>query len=179
MYALQEVLRIDADKVVTIVAGTGVAGHAGDNGPATAATLDNPTGVWADADGSLYVIDSNNHVLRRVDPSGTITTFAGTGTAGYSGDEGPATSAELSSANGVVGDGRGNLYFTQGANNVVRQIDAAGTIHTIAGTGAMRYSNNPGRALATSLDAPAFLWLDTQGALYFSQFAPSVAKLTP
>ena len=130
------VRKIDAGGTISTVAGTLTAGYSGDGGPATAAQLGCLTGGLAfDADGNLYLADFGNKVVRKVDTSGAITTVAGNGTEGYSGDGGPATAAALWDPKGVAVDGAGNLYIACG-NGVVRKVDPSGTISTFAGTDA-------------------------------------------
>jgi sugar lactone lactonase YvrE len=128
------VRKIDAGGIVTTVAGgTGVVGYDGDGGPATKALLDVPIAVATDAHGNLYISDSDNFRIRKVDASGTVTTFAGTGEQGFSGDGGPATSARLTAPSGIAVDARGNVYLADFA--AVRKIDRSGRITTVAGTG--------------------------------------------
>jgi hypothetical protein len=114
---------------------TGVAGFSGDGGAATLAQLSDPWGVALDAAGNLYIADRINHRIRKVDASGTISTVAGNGTAGFSGDGGDATLAQLSDPRGVALDAAGNLYIADLSNNRIRKVDASGTISTVAGNG--------------------------------------------
>jgi len=121
--------------IITTVAGGGV----GDGGPATNAPIAHPAGVAVDASGNLYIADSENHRVRKVDTSGIITTVAGNGTAGYSGDGGPATNASLRAPNGVAVDASGNLYIADSANSRIRKVDTSGIITTVAGPGTPGY----------------------------------------
>src|SRR6202012_3893421 len=107
--------------IISTFAGTGTAGYSGDNGPATQATLAGINGLWADALGNIYVSDSIHGVVRRIDTSGTITTIAGTGVPGYSGDGGPARSAQLGRPNGIGTDNMGNIYIGDDFINSVRK----------------------------------------------------------
>jgi len=116
--------------VISTVAGNGTVGYTGDKGPATSAELSNPTGVAVDSSGKIYIADSGNHVIRVV-ANGTITTFAGDNTLGYSGDAGPATDAQLNTPVGVALDASGNLYIADSGNNVIRQV-SGGNINTVA-----------------------------------------------
>ena len=128
------VRRVDGSGIITTLVGTGEPGDEGDGGPATEARLSSPSDVVVDAAGSVYVADTSNHRVRRVDPSGVIVTVAGTGEPGYGGDGGAATDARLNSPRGVAVDGVGNLYIADTGNRRVRRVDSAGTIVTIAGT---------------------------------------------
>jgi sugar lactone lactonase YvrE len=128
------VRKVDTEGIVsTVVGGTGVVGFDGDGGPATEALIDVPLGVTTDTRGNLYVADADNFRIRKVDRAGTITTIAGTGEQGFSGDGGPATSARLMAPAGMAADARGNLYVADFA--AVRKIDPSGRITTVAGTG--------------------------------------------
>jgi hypothetical protein len=130
---------------ITTFAGTGEAGYAGDGGLATAARLDQPFGVVRGLDRALYMCDTGNHAIRRVARDGTISTVAGTGKAGYSGDGGAATKAALNEPYEVRFDRRGNMFFVERLNHVVRRVDArSGTISTVAGTGTAGYSGDGG-----------------------------------
>jgi trimeric autotransporter adhesin len=131
----RETLSSGRTDVISTLAGTGKAGFGGDGGPATAAELHGPYGVAIDA-GDIYVSDSQNHRVRRIDPDGIITTVAGTGAPGWSGDGGSARRAELNVPAGLALDGKGNLYIADQRNNRVRRVDAAtGVIATVAGNG--------------------------------------------
>src|SRR6266545_4767418 len=105
-------------------AGTGQQGFSGDGGPATQGRLDNPFGVVRGPDGALYVCEAGNHVIRRIAPDGTLSTIAGTGKRGYSGDGGPATKAELNEPYEIRFDRSGNMFFVERLNHIVRRVDA-------------------------------------------------------
>jgi sugar lactone lactonase YvrE len=218
------VLRLDAATgFTTFVAGMGIPGYGGDGGPATAALLKSPSGLALDRAGGLYIADQNNHRVRRVDPTGRITTVAGTGIASFGGDGGPATAAHLwlpesvtvdasgslyiadyfnarvrrvDSRTGIIAtvagngtpahngedlpatragldphgialDAMGNLYIADRANERVRRLDAAaGTIRTVAGTGAPGFAGDAGPARAARLNTPTGVTVDVQGNLY-------------
>jgi sugar lactone lactonase YvrE len=129
--------RIDKKGMLVNVVGTGASGYSGDGGPATKAKMNLPAGLTFDRHGNLYIADRANHRVRKVDTKGTITTVAGNGTAGFSGDGGPATQASLNLPSGMVVDKQGNLYIADRSNNRVRMVNTKGIIKTFAGTGAM------------------------------------------
>jgi streptogramin lyase len=141
--------KIDTNGIITTFAGGATSGL-GDNGPATAARLAAPRGVFASPDGSIYIDDSLNHRIRRVMPNGIITTMAGTGVAGYSGDGGPAQLAQLNDPYVVAMGTDGELYVADHMNRVVRVIDPNGKIRTFAGTGLTGYSGDGGPALTAT-----------------------------
>src|SRR5262245_17045655 len=113
---------------IQTIAGTGTAGFSGDDGPAADAKLNVPLGVVKDAAGNIYIADMGNNRIRKIDIFGTITTVAGNGTYGYSGDEGPATSAALRAPYAVAVDGAGNLYIADTFNHRIRKVNSSGTI---------------------------------------------------
>ncbi|MFI9011566.1 RICIN domain-containing protein [Actinosynnema sp. NPDC053489] len=151
---------------ITTVAGTGVTGYGGDGGPATAALLSRPLQVALDGTGNLYVVELGNNRVRKVAPDGTITTVAGTGAGGFSGDGGPATSAQLWAPRGVAVDGAGNLYVADAANSRVRKVAPDGTITTVAGNGTRGFTGDGGPATAAQLSFPCWLALDGAGNLH-------------
>ena len=154
--------------IITTVAGKGSQGYSGDNGPATGAELDYPSGLALDASGNLYIADEVNNRIRMVSPSGIIITVAGNGTQGYSGDNGPATSAELNSPTAVALDAFGNLYITDNANNRIRMVSPSGIITTVAGNGTQGYSGDNGPATGAELSGANGVALDASGNLYFA-----------
>ncbi len=130
------ILRLDViTGDITVVAGNGTFGYNGDNQPATSAQLAIPRGVAVDVAGNIYIADTSNHRIRKVDASGIITTFAGTGSAGFSGDGGPAVAAQIFNPSQLSFDAAGNLYFVDEGNGRVRKIDISGVITTVAGAG--------------------------------------------
>lgn len=163
--------KVDPTMVITTVAGSGNRGFSGDGGPATQANLSRPQSVAVDRLGQVYFSDSDNHVIRRVALGGIITTFAGNGQAGSSGDGGPATSAMLSDPNGLVFDVRGNLFIADDAANVIRRVGLDGVITTVAGTGVAGFSGDGGPGTAATLNAPYDLIFDEAGNLYISDSA--------
>ncbi len=147
------------------MAGTGKPGFSGDGGPATKAKLDLPIAVAVDREGNLYISDEENYRIRKVDKEGIITTFAGTGKAGYSGDGSPATSARLTDPGGLAFDDRGNLYLADYTS--VRKIDPSGTITTVAGTGRAGFSGDGGPAAKAKLTAYDIAF-DSKGNMYIA-----------
>lgn len=140
--------------IVSTIAGTGTAGYSGDGGPALSADLNNPWGLFLDTAGNLYFSDINNQVVRRIDISGIITTVAGNGTVGFSGDGGPAIQASMNFPSGVVVDASGNLYIADRFNHRVRIVNSAGIINTFAGTGTGGYSGDGGLAINADIGNP-------------------------
>jgi sugar lactone lactonase YvrE len=160
------VRKVDPDGTITTVAGTpGVLGLSGDGGPATKARLNFPVAVAVDGEGNLYISDTDNYRIRKVDKDGIITTFAGTGKKGYSGDGGPATSAQLTDPGGLTFDDRGNLYLADFTS--VRKIDRSGTITTVAGTGRAGFSGDGGPATEAKIAAGDVVF-DREGNMYIA-----------
>ena len=160
--------RVDPSGTITTVAGTSERGFSGDNGPAVAAQLYYPIGLVVDGAHNLYIADSRNHRIRRVDPSGTITTVAGTGERGFSGDGGPAVAAQLNLPRALAADAAGNLYIADRANYRLRRLDSGGTITTVAGTGEPGFSGDGGPAAAAQLNSPEAVAVDGAGSLYIA-----------
>ena len=159
------VLRLDATTgVVTLVAGDGTCGSSGDNGPATSAQLNAPTGLAVDTAGNLYIADNWNSRIRKVS-NGVITTVAGNGTPGFSGDNGPATSAQLDGPYAIAADSSGNLYITD--SDRVRKV-SNGVITTVAGNGTLGFSGDNGPATSAQLNIPVGVAVDPAGNLYIA-----------
>ena len=168
---LNNVIRkADTAGKITTVAGNGTAGFSGDGGPATAAELHGPFGVVLDSAGNLYIQDTLNARIRKVDATGTITTIAGNGTFGYSGDGGPATAAELNQNQGARFDAAGNLYVPDCGNGALRKIDTAGIITTIAGNGTDGFSGDGGLATSAQLNCPSGVVIDAAGDLFIADY---------
>ncbi|MEX0730375.1 MAG: SMP-30/gluconolactonase/LRE family protein, partial [Aquisalimonadaceae bacterium] len=160
--------RVSPDGVITTVAGTGIGGYSGDGGPAAAARLYYPSGVAIDAAGYLYIADEGNYRIRRVSPDGVITTVAGNGNWGQSGDGGPATEAPLVGAGSVTVDAAGHLYIADSWNHRIRRVGPDGMITTVAGTGNAGFSGDDGPAAAAQLNNPAGVAVDAAGYLYIA-----------
>lgn len=152
---------------VKTVAGTGTKGYSGDGGPATQAEFNNVFSLTRGPDGALYVCDSDNHRVRRIAADGKVTTVAGNGTRGHSGDGGPATQASINTPYEVRFDAAGNLFIDEMGGHVIRKVDAkTGIISTIAGTGKAGYSGDGGPATAAQFNAPHSIEFDRAGDLY-------------
>ena len=172
--------KVDSAGTITTIAGTGRWGFSGDGGPAVEARVYRPTGVALDGAGNLYIADFDNHRIRKVDSAGTITTVAGTGVWGFSGDGGPASEAQLANPDGVTVDGAGNLYIADHYNERIRKVDSTGTITTIAGTGVWGFSGDGGPATVARLAFPSGLAVDGAGNLYIADtFNKRIRKVTP
>ena len=161
--------KVNTSGVISTYAGT-TQGFSGDGGPATQARMNNPTALAFDASGNLYVTDQFNHRIRRIDSSGTILTVAGNGSAAFSGDGGPATSASLNYPGGIVLDSSGTLFLVDCVNERVRKV-SGGTISTVAGTGATGYAGDGGPALQAQFNNPFAITLDEAGNLYVGDIA--------
>jgi sugar lactone lactonase YvrE len=154
--------------IINTVAGTGTSGFSGDGGPATAARLNAPRTMAVDRAGNMYIIDTGNHRARRVDTAGRITTIAGTGTAGFSGDGGPATSARLNTPHGIAVDGAGNVYIADPPNQRIRKVDTSGRITTVAGNGSSGYNGDGIPATSARLNYPKGVEIGPDGLLYIA-----------
>jgi sugar lactone lactonase YvrE len=159
--------KVDAAGVITTIAGTGLEADTGDGGPARLASLTRPRTLAVAADGSILVAEPWANRIRRIDPQGVITTIAGTGQAGFSGDGGPARLAALDTPRGVAGDAEGNVYIADSLNDRVRRVDPAGVITTIAGTGVHALGGDGGPATRALLAGPRAV-LVHDGDLYIA-----------
>jgi sugar lactone lactonase YvrE len=163
-----QVWKVSTGGTITTVAGNGTQGYSGDGGPATAAMLHGPWGVAVDGSGNVYIADQYNNRIRRVSASGTITTVAGTGATGFSGDGGPATSAALSNPQGVSVNASGDVFICDIGNSRIRRVSASGTITTVAGNGSFVFSGDGGPATAAGLGAPRGVAFNASGDLYIA-----------
>ncbi len=164
------VLRLNSNGSLTAIAGNGNADFTGDGGLGTAASLDNPAAVAVDASGNVYVADEYNNRVRMITPNGIITTIAGTGDYGFTGDHGPAILAQLNLPAGIAVDSSGNVYVADTFNNRVRKIDTNGNINTIVGNGTAGYNGDGSLGPAAELNNPAGLALDNNGNLFIADF---------
>jgi len=172
------VRRISTSGIITTVAGTGQPGTGGDNGPATKAQLSGPEGIAVDASGNLYIVDTGNQRIRYVNSAGIITTIAGSGPAGFSGDGGPAISAQFSSPMGVAVDASGAVYVADLDNNRIRRFTIGGAVNTFAGTTISIGDGGP--SIQARLNAPWSIAVDSANNLYIADRADNrVRKVTP
>jgi len=166
--------------VVATFAGNGSPGYVGDGDLALFAQLNLPAACALDTSGNLFIADTGNHSVRQVNSAGVISTVAGSGACGYSGDGAVATSAVLCGPTGVAADGNGNIFIADTGNHAIRMVAPDGLIHTIAGQGAPGFSGDDGAALSASLDLPSGMTLDGAGDLYFADTGNNrVRRLTP
>jgi DNA-binding beta-propeller fold protein YncE len=157
-----------AEAQVSTVAGTGAPGFSGDGGPPSKAQLNNPFGVARGPDDALYICEVGNHRVRRIDQDGTITTVAGTGKAGYTGDGGPPTAAALNEPYEVRFDRAGDMYFVEMRNHVVRKVSRrSGVISTVAGTGTAGFGGDGAPATAAQLNQPHAIQFDSGGQFLY------------
>ncbi|MCW3123218.1 MAG: hypothetical protein JWQ38_2710 [Flavipsychrobacter sp.] len=169
--------KISTSGIITIIAGTGVDGNTGDTGMATAARIHNPIGLVFDSVGNLYFSSNGAYCIRKIDTAGKITTFAGTGIGGYSGDKGPATAAQIG-LTGYLAFGRYKaLYIPDYYNHVVRRIDSQGVITTIAGSGAMGTAGDKAPATAAAINSPYAIFFDYKHYMYISDRFDYVVRM--
>src|ERR1035441_1021204 len=166
--SLHSVFKVDAGGTLTRVAGTARPGNSGDGGAAVTAQLNFPMGMAVDAAGNLFVADRDASVVRKIAVNGTISTVAGSGTARFTGDGGPAASAQINGPFDVAVDSAGNLYIADTGNEVVRKVSSDGTMSTVAGTGTRGYLGDGGAALSAWLDGPEGVTVDAAGTLYIA-----------
>ncbi len=177
--------KVATDGTITTFAGNGYGaglgighgGYSGDGGAATAARLNYPEGVAADAYGNVYIADASNNVIRKVNATGVISTYAGTGVAGFSGDGGNATAAMLWFPAAVATDGPGNVFIADQGNNNIRKVGSAGTISTVAGNHAAGYSGDYHLAVNALLNGPSGINIDGNGLLYIADQRNNVIRL--
>ncbi|MFM7710520.1 MAG: NHL repeat-containing protein, partial [Ferruginibacter sp.] len=175
--------KVSTAGIISTIAGTpGVYGYSGDGGLATAAQLGAPAGMCVDAAGNIYFADPGKHVIRKIATNGIITTIAGTGTSGYSGNGGAATAALLNTPYDVCIDGSGNLYIADKGNHAIRKINTSGIISTVAGIGGSLnygFTGDGGAATSAKLNNPQSVSVDNAGNLYISDYTNNrIRKVT-
>lgn len=169
---------VNTNGIITTIAGTGAQGFSGDGEAATNATLNSPNSISFDGFGNLFIADTGNGRIRKLDTNGIIRTVAGTGTAGYSGDHGQATNARLYYPYGVVADSAGNFFIADYYNNRIRKVNTSGIITTVAGNGIAGYNGDGGAATSARIFQPAGVALDNKGNLYIAdQFNNRIRKV--
>ena len=164
----QRIRKVSSSGIISTIAGNGTVGYAGNGTSALTAEFHYPTGIAVDAAGNVYVCDNNNHRVRKINTSGTITTLAGNGVAGYNGDGIPATMAQLNYPADVAVDAMGNVYLSDQGNNRIRVIDTTGVINTIAGDGTPGNSGDGGPAIAAQLWIPQGIKIDNAGNIFIA-----------
>ncbi len=167
-YSGCKIRKITSSGIVSTFAGNGIPAFAGDGGPATAASFYYPIDMVADAAGNIYVSDNANQRIRKITPAGIISTYAGSGAYGFSGDGGPATAAALRDPSRMAIDGAGNIYFADANNHRIRMITPAGIISTVAGNGTAAFAGDGGPATAASLSTPLGVGFDGFGNMYIA-----------
>jgi len=165
-------------QIISTYAGTGIAGYSGDNGPATSAQMAGPYGIAFDKLDNLFIADKRNNVIRKITPAGVMSTYAGSDSAGYSGDGGPATDARLNAPDRIATDISGNVYFTDNGNNKIRKVDVMGIITTVpihAATICPPYLGAPG-GVNTAMADLIGIAVDIYGTIYFTDGDVNVMK---
>jgi uncharacterized protein (TIGR03437 family) len=160
--------KVTTDGKIFAAAGNGIESFSGDTGPAAAAQLHAPAGVAVDLAGNIYFSDSRNHRVRKIATNGTITTIAGNALPGFSGDGGPAITAELNNPTGLAIDAAGNLFIADTGNNRVREVFANGIIGTLAGNGNAALFGDGGSSTLAAIHAPRGVALDSSGTLFIA-----------
>jgi len=170
--------KVNTQGIISTIAGKGImgAGYSGDGGPALQAKLNDPTDIALDPAGNIYIADLANHVIRKINTQGIITTFAGTGIKGYSGDGGMATAARLFRPFGVAADNAGNVYIAEDSNHVIRKVDVNGIITTVAGIGIEGYSGDGGLATHARLTIPQRLAVDNLGNIFLTDWVNNTVR---
>lgn len=172
--------KVGTNGILSTIAGDGTANYLGDGGGGGSAEFSNPAGMAMDANGNLYIADSDNGVIREFSATGVVSTVAGTGINGFSGDGGPATKAQLNGPRDVAIDALGNLYIADKGNSRIRMVMTNGTILTIAGTGTPGFSGDGGSSKQAQLNFPVAVRVDNAGNVYIADSGNSVIRmLTP
>ncbi|HXD92707.1 MAG TPA: T9SS type A sorting domain-containing protein [Bacteroidia bacterium] len=168
--------KVNTNGVISTIAGNGTAGYTGDGGQATASELNDPRGIAFNGAGNLYISDAGNLRIRVVNTLGIISTIAGNGVQGYSGDGGQATAAKLNYTQGITFDAANNLYIAEYGNYCVRKVNTMGVITTIAGNGQWGYAGDGGQATAAYLNTPFDVKFDALNNLYITDYNNNVIR---
>ncbi len=171
--------KINALGIIKTIAGTGRQGYSGDAGPATAAKINYPNRITLDQAGNIYFTDVFYNSVRKIDTSGVITTFAGNGKAGHSGDNDLAILASINYPSGLACDKKGNVFISDRQNNCIRKVDANGIITTIAGNGDAGFTGDGGYATGAQLFSPNGIAVDTAGNVLIATADHHIRKVTP
>jgi sugar lactone lactonase YvrE len=175
-----KILKVGADGIARRIAGTGKSGFSGDGGPALKAQINFSNHLVADSHGNLFIADTGNQRVRKISTDGIITTVAGTGERGYSGDGGPAVEAKLAAPAAIAIDADGNVYIADFLNHRIRKLSTDGTITTIAGTGTKGYNGDGRLAIESQIGEPCGVAVDRQGYVYIGdQVNMRVRAVTP
>lgn len=170
-YSNQRIRKVTTSGIITTVAGNGNAGYSGDGGPATAASINKPIGITVDAAGNLFIADSYNDRIRKVNTSGIITTVAGIGSPGFTGDGGAATAAKLYEPTGVCVDDMGNIFIADNNNNRIRKVNTSGIISTVAGNGTAGFAGDGGSATSAQLHYPFEVFAGANNSLFIADYS--------
>ncbi len=170
LYYSNRIFRVEPDGYIYHVAGNGSADYTGDGGPATSAGLNNPRRLTVDNTGNIYFADNGNNCIRKIDTGGIITTVAGNGSVGFSGDNGPATSAKLNAPSGIAVDSAGNLYIADSGNLRIRKVDTSGIITTVAGGGLPYYDDGDPAASVILTNAKNVI-VDSSDNFYIADYS--------
>lgn len=168
--------RIASGGNISTAAGNGVVSYSGDGGPATQAQMNFPSAVAVDSAGNVYVVETVNNIVRMITAQGVISTFAGTGSAGFSGDGGAANKAQLNAPQGVAVDSAGNVYIADTGNFRVRMIASNGNISTFAGNGTPGYAGDGGAASSANFYLPTAVATDNAGSVYIADYQVGVVR---
>ncbi len=160
--------KINSSGIISTIAGNGTAGSGGDGGPATAALVNYPESVITDAGGNIYILENLGQKIRKINTAGIISTFAGTGAMGFSGDGGPATAATMNRGGFLYADALGNIYVSDNGNHRIRVVNTSGIITTVAGNGSATFGGDGGPATVASLNYPGGIIKDASGNLYIA-----------
>jgi sugar lactone lactonase YvrE len=168
--------KVNAAGIITTISGNDTTGYAGDGLPAKYAEFSYPSGLAVDGFGNLFIADTRNNVIRRISAAGIITTYAGNGTQGYTGDGSLAIYASIYSPSGIAADAAGNLFIADQHNNVVRKVDTKWIITTVAGGTTSGYSGDNGPATLAGLKLPSAVAVDGAGNLYIADMGNYVVR---